>query len=157
MTSKINIAPKSLVGIQAKGPSSFNEVEQSGSKFSEQLWREFIGKLVEKGISLDRDMYGVSWPADDSTPPQYVHYFCGFESDLEVTGLTNLRLDGGNYFQYNCEVLAVDIDKGFQNAYMVAMPESGFQGREGQHLEIYGDEYDPDSPIARFRILIPVV
>ncbi len=156
MTSKINIPPKSLVGIQAKGPSSFNEVEQSGSKFSEQLWREFIGKLVESGISLDRDMYGVSWPADDLTPPQYVHYFCGFESDEKVAGLTSLMLEGGNYFQYNCEVLAVDINKGFQNAYLVAMPSSGFQSRDGQHLEIYGDEYDPDSPVARFRILIPI-
>ena len=156
MTSKINLAPKNLVGIQAKGPSSFNEVEQSGSKFSEQLWREFIGKLVESGISLDRDMYGVSWPADDLTPPQYVHYFCGFESDVQVVGLASLKLEGGNYFQYNCEVLAVDIDKGFQEAYMNAMPNSGLKGRQGQHLEIYGEEYDPDSPIARFRILIPV-
>ena len=89
MTSKINLTPNNLVGIKAVGPSSFNEVEQSGSKFSEQLWREFIGKLVESGISLDRDMYGVSWPADDSTPPQYVHYFCGFESDDEVVKLAN--------------------------------------------------------------------
>jgi predicted transcriptional regulator YdeE len=156
MTSKINLAPKNLVGIQAKGPSSFNEVEQSGSKFSEQLWREFIGKLVESGISLDRDMYGVSWPADDLTPPQYVHYFCGFVSDADLAGLTSLKLEGGNYFQYNCEVLAVDIDKGFQEAYMNAMPNSGLKGRQGQHLEIYGEEYDPESPIARFRILIPV-
>ena len=156
MSFKLELKPKDLVGIQAKGPSSFNEVEQSGSKFSEKLWREFIGKLVESGISLDRDMYGVSWPADELTPPQYVHYFCGFESDGDVAGLTNLKLDGGNYFQYNCEVLAVDIDKGFQDAYMNAMPTSGLKGREGQHLEIYGDEYDPDSPVARFRILIPV-
>ena len=156
MTSKINLEPKNLVGIQAMGPSSFNDVEQSGSKFSEQLWREFIGKLVESGISLDRDMYGVSWPADDLTPPQYVHYFCGFVSDVDLAGLTSLKLEGGNYFQYNCEVLAVDIDKGFQEAYMNAMPNSGLKGRQGQHLEIYGEEYDPDSPIARFRILIPV-
>jgi predicted transcriptional regulator YdeE len=156
MTSKLTLGTRNLVGIQAKGPSSFNEVEQSGSKFSEQLWREFIGKLVANGISLDRDMYGVSWPADELTPPQYVHYFCGFESETEIDGLNSLKLEGGNYFQYNCEVLAVDIDKGFQEAYMIAMPQSGFIGREGQHLEIYGEEYDPDSPIARFRILIPI-
>ena len=156
MTSKINLAPKNLVGIQAMGPSSFNEVEQSGAKFSEQLWRDLIGKLVESGISLDRDMYGVSWPADDLTPPQYVHYFCGFVSDGDLEGLTSLKLEGGNYFQYDCEVLAADIDKGVQDAYMSAMPSSGLIGREGQHLEIYGEEYDPDSPIARFRILIPV-
>ena len=156
MTSKLHLEQRNLVGIQAKGPSSFNEVEQSGSKFSEQLWREFIGKLVESGISLDRDMYGVSWPADDSSPPQYVNYFCGFESDRDEKGLIALKLEGGNYFQYNCEVLAVDIDKGFKEAYMNAMPNSGLKGRQGQHLEIYGEEYDPDSPTARFRILIPV-
>jgi predicted transcriptional regulator YdeE len=49
------------------------------------------------------------------------------------------------------------MDKGFQDAYMNAFPASGLKSREGQHLEIYGAEYDPDSPIAKFRILIPVI
>jgi predicted transcriptional regulator YdeE len=157
MTNILKIEPKRLMGILAKGPSSFNEEANSGAKFSEQLWREFIGKVVLAGISLDRDMYGVSWPADENTPPQQVWYFCGFESEEDVPGLEPLNLQGGNYFQYHAEVLAVDIDKAFQEAYMKAMPASGLKGREGQHLEIYGEEYDPDSPTARFRILIPVL
>ena len=156
MSKLTKINSKRLVGIQAKGPSSFNDEAESGAKFSEQLWREFIGKVIENGVSLDRDMYGVSWPADELTPPQYVYYFCGFESDQDFDGLIPFNLEGGNYFQYNCEVLAVDIDQGFQDAYMSAMPASGLKGREGQHLEIYGEEYDPDSPVAKFKILIPV-
>lgn len=36
------------------------------------------------------------------------------------------------------------------------MTSSGLQGRDGQHLELYGAEYDPESPIAKFSILIPV-
>lgn len=156
MTNKVQIEPKRLIGIQATGPSSFNPVENSGAKFGEQLWHEFIEKVVNADISLDRDMYGVSWPADENTPPSQIHYFCGFESDQSLDGFATLELDGGNYFEYLCEVLAVDIDKGFQEAYLSAMPASGLKAREGQHLEIYGVEYDPDSPIAKFRIYIPV-
>jgi predicted transcriptional regulator YdeE len=152
----VSVSQKRLIGIQAKGPSSFNNEVNSGAKFSEQLWHEFIELVVNADISLERDMYGVSWPADDLTPPQYVYYFCGFESDSEVEGLTSLNLVGGNYFQYNCSVPAAEIDKGFLEAYMSAMPASGLKGRDGQHLEIYGDEYDPDSPVAKFKILIPV-
>lgn len=157
MSQKIFIEPRRLVGIQATGPSSFNPVENSGAKFGEQLWHEFIEKVVTAGISLDRDMYGVSWPADENVPPEKIHYFCGFESDQNFDSFKELNLDGGNYFEYLCEVLAVDLDKGFQDAYMSALPASGLKGREGQHLEIYGDEYDPDSPVAKFRILIPVI
>lgn len=156
MSTKVRIEPIRLVGIQATGPSSFNNVENSGAKFGDQLWHEFIEKVVNAGISLERDMYGVSWPADQNVPPQKIHYFCGFISNENFEGLTELKIEGGNYFQFDCEVLAVDLDKGFQEAYMKAMPESGFKARDGQHLEIYGEEYDPDSPVAKFKILIPV-
>ena len=156
MSNKIFIEPKTLVGIQATGPSSFNVEENSGAKFGDQLWHEFIEMVVSKDLSLERDMYGVSWPADDQTPPQIITYFCGFESDQDIDGFDSLNLNGGNYFQYNAEVLAVDMDKAFQDAYMKALPASGLKAREGQHLEIYGDEYDPDSPVAKFKILIPV-
>ena len=156
MSVKVIIEPARLVGIQACGPSSFNVNENSGAKFGDQLWHEFIEKVVKAEISLDRDMYGVSWPADSNVPPQQIHYFCGFISDENFEGLTELKIEGGNYFQFDCEVLAVDMDKGFQEAYMKAMPESGLKGRNGQHLEIYGEEYDPDSSVAKFKILIPV-
>ena len=156
MANRVHIEPKRLLGIQGTGPSSFNEEENSGAEFGKFLWGQFIGKLEANHISLDRTMYGVSWPADDLTPPQYVYYFCGFESTEDFQGLTELSLEGGNYFEYNCEVPAVDIDKGFQDAYMKAMPASGLKEREGQHIEIYGEDYDPASPIAKFKILIPV-
>lgn len=150
------IAQTSLCGIQGKGPSSFNEIEQSGQQFSSDLWHQLIEKMIEAGLPLDGLMYGVSWPADDRTPPQEVFYFCGFESEKTIAGFEILKLDGGNYYEYKCEVPATDLDQGFREAYMEAMPASGFKGRAGQHLEIYGADYDPDSPIAKFAILIPV-
>lgn len=153
---KIHVDPTVLVGIQETGPSSFNVVENSGAEFGAQLWYKFIDKMISAGITPDKTMYGVSWPADDQTPPQIITYFCGFESDQDIDGFDSLNLNGGNYFQYNAEVLAVDMDKAFQDAYMKALPASGLKAREGQHLEIYGDEYDPDSPVAKFKILIPV-
>jgi len=154
--TKITIHPTSLCGIQAKGPSSFNDVEQSGAKFSSDLWHQLIEKMIEADLPLDGLMYGVSWPADSNIPPQEVYYFCGFESTDKIEGFESLKLVGGNYFEYKCEVAADNIDEGFRRAYMEAMPASGLAGRDGQHLELYGADYDPESPIAKFTILIPV-
>lgn len=155
MSGLVNIAPFKLAGIQKIGPSSFNDAENAGADFGNKLWHEFIDKVIASGIALDQDMYGVSWPADDHTPPQLITYFCGFKSDANVQGFETLYVEGGNYFEYRYEGFAVDIDKGFQDAYMSAFPASGLKGRAGQHLEIYGDEYDPDAPISIFKILIP--
>ena len=155
MTGTVIINPFKLAGIQRNGPSSFNQDPRAGGEFSNKLWHEFIDKVISAGISLEQDMYGVSWPADDLTPPQLITYFCGFKSDLDVAGFETLQVEGGNYFEYRYEGYAVDIDKGFQDAYMKAFPASGLKGRAGQHLEIYGEEYDPNAPISIFKILIP--
>jgi predicted transcriptional regulator YdeE len=146
----------SLCGLQSVGPSSFNDAEKSGAQFSQKLWIALIEKMIAAGLPLDGLMYGVSWPADNLTPPQEIFYFCGFESATPVEGFNCLELEGGSYFEYKCEVPADNLDLGFHEAYMVAMPASGLKNRDGQHLELYGAEYDPNSPIARFSILIPV-
>ena len=156
MTNRKSLASKSLIGIQAIGPSSFNDNKNSGAVFGANLWRKFIESLIERNLPLNQVMYGVSWPADELTPPQEIHYFCGIESIKKIEGLTTLKLEGGEYFEYKCEVPADEMDRGFQEAYMYAFPQSGLEGREGQHLEIYGEDYDPNSPIANFTILIPV-
>jgi predicted transcriptional regulator YdeE len=146
MTNLVQIAPFKVAGIQRTGPSSFNSTENSGSEFGNQLWHEFIAKVIEAGISLEQDMFGISWPADELTPPQTITYFCGFKSDTQVEGFELLEVEGGNYFEYRYEGFAVDIDKGFKDAYMSAFPKSGLKGKSGQHLEIYGEEYDPNAP-----------
>ena len=155
MSGLINVAPFKVCGIQKTGPSSFNKEDNAGADFGNKLWHEFIDKVLAAGIPLDQDMYGVSWPADDQTPPQLITYFCGFKSDKDVAGFESLQVNGGNYFEYRYEGYAVDIDKGFQDAYMNAFPTSGLKDRAGQHLEIYGEEYDPNAPISIFKILIP--
>ena len=155
MTATSTVAPFKLAGIQKTGPSSFNETENAGADFGNKLWHEFIDKVIAAGIPLDQDMFGVSWPADDQTPPQLITYFCGFKSDQDVSGFETLQVEGGNYFEYRYEGFAVDIDKGFQDAYMHSFLASGLKGRAGQHLEIYGVDYDPNAPISIFKILIP--
>ena len=156
MTSTTEIKPIRLYGIGSIGPSSFNEAKGSGADFGKKLWLEFIDRLVKQGVALDVDMYGISWPADEAIPPQQIHYFCGIESSVPLENLDTLDLDGGRYFVYHCDAPADDLDQGFQDAYMRAFPESELHGRHGQHIEIYGDEYDPQSDRAKFRILIPV-
>lgn len=150
------VEPKILYGLQRRGPSSFNSVQDSGAEFGKKLWLEFIDKLVALDISLNGNMFGISWPADEAVPPQEIHYFCGLELSEPITELEAFRLEGGNYFEYFCDVPADDIDLAFQEAYTKAMPASGFSARDGQHIEIYGEEYDPNSDRALFRILIPV-
>ena len=156
MSVKTNVSPKRLLGILRKGPSSFNARENSGTEFAAEIWREFVGKLIANGIPVMQDLYGVSWPADEQTPPQEIFYFCGFESNQKDSAFEELMLEGGNYFDYLCETPADNLDAGFKAAYMEALPNSGLSPRDGQHLEIYGREYDPNSKIAKFRILIPV-
>ena len=152
------LEPKKLVGIKRVGASSFNEQEGSGAQFAAAVWREFIPLVIAAGLSPQRTMYGVSWPADEFTPPQNVHYFAGFEpvegkvpADMEA-----LQLTGGNYFTYVFVGGIQKIDQGFQNAYSVAFPASGLMGRDGQHLEIYPADYDPSAEVITFEILIPI-
>lgn len=156
MQDFLYVEPTILYGLQARGPSSFNAVPGSGAEFGKKLWLKFIDKLVSLDISLNADMYGISWPADEAVPPQEIHYFCGLEFAEPISELEAFSLEGGNYFEYFCDVPADDIDLAFQEAYTIAMPASGLSARDGQHIEIYGEEYDPNSDRAQFRILIPV-
>ena len=155
MSGSIQVAPFKVCGIQQTGPSSFNSDTKAGADFSSKIWHEFIEMLLASDVKLDQEMYGISWPADNETPPQQVVYFCGFKSDIDVEGFESLQIVGGKYFEYRYEGLVVDIPRGFEIAYMSAFPNSGLNSRDGQHIEIYGDEYDPDSPVSIFKILIP--
>ena len=157
MNKRIQLPAKRLLGLSFVGPSSFNDQEGAGSEFADRIWHEFIDALLQANIPLNQDLFGVSWPADEHTPPQEIHYFCGFESSENIKGFETLEVAGGGYFECHAEVPASNLDSAFQQAYLEALPASGLTSREGQHLEIYGEEYDPDSPTARFRILIPVL
>ena len=145
------------MGLQEKGPSSFNTSE-NGIDFGSALWKKFTHILSEGDLSLQQTMYGVSWPADEKTPPDLIHYFVGIEKhnkELPVD-LVKLQVEGGEYFRYEYKGPLTSIDQGFQDAYMNALPRSGFVSRVGQHLEIYRKGFDPYSPVTSFEILIPV-
>ena len=154
---KIELPALTLVGIQERGPSSFNQSE-NGAAFGASVWEKFIPMVIQAGLSLNREMYGVSWPADENTPPQHVHYFVGFVKPDGFTGsgFSELELEGGAYFEYRFTGAPADIDQGFIAAYTQALPASGLISREGQHLEIYPDDYDQAASEITFRILIPV-
>ena len=155
---KKNLDSITLVGIQQLGPSSFNDEANSGSKFADRVWQDFIPKVINAGFSTERIMYGISWPADEFTPPQTIHYFAGFEeqSDEIPAGFEKFHLEGGNYFSYTYTGSMRDVDSGFIDAYTIALPQSGLVSREGQHLEVYPADYNPAAEIVTFEILIPV-
>ena len=155
---KVQVGSIKLVGIQEVGPSSFNAEANSGAKFGDLLWQKFIQLVVSAGLNPQRKMYGVSWPADDKTPPQLINYFVGFQDSGEKysESFSNLTISGGNYFEFTYKGSPKDIDSGFIEAYTSAFPKSGLQGREGQHLEIYSEDFDPTSAVIKFKILIPV-
>ena len=81
----VQINPKKLIGISEIGPSSFN-LNSDGAEFGALLWQKFFNKLLEKHIPINQKMYGASWPADDKTPPDLIHYFVGFEKSEEKFG-----------------------------------------------------------------------
>jgi predicted transcriptional regulator YdeE len=152
------MSSKTLIGIHKVGPSSFNDELDSGSKFADQIWKVFIPQVIDAGISVERIMYGVSWPADENTPPQLIHYFAGFEPDTEdvPAEFDKLELEDGNYFSYIYTGSMRGVDSGFIDAYTVELPQSGLVGREGQHIEIYPVNFNPLAELVTFEILIPV-
>ena len=156
--SMIKIEPFTIVGISEIGPSSFNNSEGSGAKFADTVWQKFIPMVLNAGLSSQRVMYGVSWPADANVPPQEIHYFAGFElkPGEPSAGFKSLDITGGNYFAHTYIGSMANIDLGFMDAYTVALPGSGLSNREGQHLEVYPANYDPAAPEITFQILIPV-
>jgi len=155
---KVQLDSLKLVGIQEVGPSSFNAEADSGAKFGDQLWQKFIQLVVSADLNPQRKMYGVSWPADNLTPPQLINYFVGFQDIGENYSdkFSNLILTGGNYFEFTYKGSPRDIDNGFIVAYTSALPKSGLKSREGQHLEIYSEDFDPTASEIQFKILIPV-
>lgn len=148
---------KQLVGLQAIGPSSFNQ-ESSGTAFSDAMWKNLISQMSELNLPLQRAMYGVSWPADEKTPPDLIHYFVGFESNnvFEGEAFDRLDVESGNYFKYTYRGPASEVDRGFQAAYMIAFPASGLTSRSGKHIEVYPEDIDMTAMEISFEILIPV-
>ena len=69
---------------------------------------------------------------------------------------SELTLKGGSYFRYEYVGPASEVDKGFQDAYMNAFPNSGLKARDGQHLEVYPADLNMEAPEISFEILIPV-
>jgi len=155
---RIEVAPRALLGIQEIGPSSFNDEMNAGSKFGDSMWAKFIPMVGATGLSLEREMFGVSWPADELTPPQHIHYFVGFELPEGFTHpeFEHFELPGGGYFSYTYTGSMQEVDRGFADAYMNALPASGLTPREGLHLEVYPADYDPTASEVTFQILIPV-
>jgi predicted transcriptional regulator YdeE len=136
----VQIDPITLVGIGEIGPSSFN-LNSDGAGFGALLWQKFFTKLSENNIPIHQMLYGVSWPADEKTPPDLIHYFVGLEKSGEILSkdFSELDLKGGNYFSYRYQGAPASIDAGFQDAYMNHFPKSGLEPRDGQHLEIYSE------------------
>ena len=153
----VQINPKKLIGISEIGPSSFN-LNSDGAGFGAFLWQKFFTKLSENNIPRNQTMYGVSWPADEKNPPDLICYFVGFEKSGEIIpkDFSELDLQGGNYFSYEYQGSPAGIDSGFQDAYLNQFPKSGFEPREGQHLEIYPNYFDSNSKNIDFQILIPI-
>jgi predicted transcriptional regulator YdeE len=155
---RVELTGKSLIGIQSTGPSSFSDSSEPGQKFGERAWQQLVAVMLEQGLTVQRELFGVSWPADESVPPQQIHYFTGFEpqggEDRSV--FASLDIQQGAFFEYVYIGSPHDIDAGFINAYMTEMPNSGLTPRAGQHVEHYSDDYSPMAEVVSFRILIPV-
>lgn len=153
----LDIASKKLRGLQEIGPSSFN-AQESGSDFSNMLWRKLISSMTEAQLPVQRAMYGLSWPADEKTPPDSVYYFVGFEEvDENVPGsFQELTLEAGKFFRHRYTGPAAEIDQAFQEAYMNSFPKSGLTPRNGQHIEAYPADLDMESGQLTFDILIPI-
>ena len=122
-----------------------------------QLIEKVRAALLDQGISTDCDFFGISWPADELSPPMMINFFAGIESDIAGDDdFEEIVVTPGNYFATTYEGSMANFDEAIIEIYGPTLENSGHQVRDGLHLEIYGSSFDPNSETSLVDVLIPV-
>jgi predicted transcriptional regulator YdeE len=145
-----------FVGIRSVIPSSFDPTNTQTEWQVRELFDRLTRGLFESLNFQPSVLYGISEPADTATPPLTIHYFAGVESDRSIGGFDELLLPPGKYFSVTFRGPVSEIDTAIREIYGGELERSGLHVREGLHLEIYDERFDPNSPNSEIDILIPV-
>jgi predicted transcriptional regulator YdeE len=123
-----------------------------------QLFDKLRRSLLDQGISHSGELFGISIPADNETPPMTISYFAGIESDISADDdFDELEVEPGNYFAVTYEGPMSTFDEAVVEIYGPLFSSTGHHVRDGKHLEIYGEAFNPDSDDSRMDVLIPIL
>ena len=68
--------------------------------------------------------------------------------------MVSWEVAGGTYAVFTCTLST--LGDTYRQAYHVRLPEAGYEATGGADYEVYGEEFDPQDPEARFDVYIPV-
>lgn len=137
-----------VVGVHYRGKNEHQEIPQ--------LWQAFGSRAGEiEHIINPHIAYGISDNMDmDSGEFDYI---AGFEVDSTgkvPAGMVSWEVAGGTYAVFTCTLST--LGDTYRQAYHVWLPEAGYEATGGADYEVYGEEFDPQDPEARFDVYIPV-
>jgi AraC family transcriptional regulator len=152
--STIEVPATTLVGVSGQFLSGLHP-DSDAHQVIPQLW----GRLMESHGHALHDAHwsaGVMSDIEGSSKMNYLAAIRLEDSEHNTEGLERLELPGGSYLA--CEHVGSLEAMGQTTAwfYTQYLPSSGVQLRDGYHLEIYDDRFDPESSDSIVLICAPI-
>lgn len=146
-----------IVGVRTSIFTIFNQ-EKYDAQAIPTAWQEFFRNSQGTDLVKGSTFYGASIPSMSLDTP--MDYFAGALVDQEYevpAGMESVDIPAGDYLEVTHSGPITNIAASYQNAYMVALGESGRQMRPAPHLEIYNSQLDPMSDGYEMIIAVPVL
>jgi AraC family transcriptional regulator len=137
-----------VVGMKYRGKNEHREIPQ--------LWSVFIERIpMVKHIADPHVCYGVCDNEDESTG--VFDYIAGLPvTDVSEIpeGMIHWEIPEQTYAMFTCTLSG--IHEAFAYAYKTWLPQSGYQRADGPDLELYDEEFEPESGRDKMYIYIPI-
>jgi AraC family transcriptional regulator len=152
--STIEVAATTLVGVSGQFISGLLP-DSDAHEVIPQLW----GRLMESHGHALHDAHWSAGVMSDVAGSLKMNYLAAIrleDSEHNTEGLEKLELPGGSYLA--CEHVGALDNMGQTTAWFFSqyLPSSGIRLRDGYHLEIYDDRFDPESSDSIVLICAPI-
>jgi AraC family transcriptional regulator len=120
-------------------------------------WQKFWAEFPKRDLPMHNTAFGVSTPIEGSNGK--LHYVAGVEVKAGYAALAGFEvvvIPAGNYLDVTHVGPIMTLAQSYGEAYGIALPSTGLEMREGQHLEKYDAMLNPMADDYTMGILIPV-
>lgn len=148
------VSPTALVGVSGQFTSDL-QANPDSHLVIPRLWDQLMEKTGH-ALSESHWAVGVMSEVEGSPKMNYLAAVRLEDNGDQSVGLETLDLPGGSYLA--CEHVGSLATLGETTAWFYSqyLPSSGVQLRDGYHLEIYDERFDPDSDNTTVLICAPV-
>jgi AraC family transcriptional regulator len=148
----IEVPATTLVGVSGQFIGGL-EPDSDAYDVIPRLWQ----RLMESAALHDADWsVGVMHDVDGSSKMNYLAAIRLEDNGGRSDGLETLELSEGSYLACEHVGLLNGLPETTAWFYSQYLPSSGVELRDGYHLEIYDDRFDPESPDSVMLICAPV-